>query len=71
MLSLTINGDPKDLVLDTATLSALLDQLKINPKDVVVDCNRVLYKGTDSLQLRDKDVLEIVRYIGGGSSPRV
>ena len=50
------------------TISALLAQHKLRPETVVVEHNRIVPpKGVyDSLEIRDGDQIEIVKFMGGG-----
>lgn len=67
MLSLTINGTPRE-VPGPATLADLLTHLTLDPRQVVVELNREIVRrpylaGT---ALRDGDAVELVHFVGGG-----
>lgn len=67
MLSLTINGAPRE-VPGPATLADLLTHLTLDPRQVVVELNREIVRrpylaGT---ALRDGDAVELVHFVGGG-----
>lgn len=67
-LALTVNGDPRSVAAGT-TLSAYLASLKLDPRLVVVEHNRVILRDRAayaSLVLAEGDVLEIVHFVGGG-----
>jgi thiamine biosynthesis protein ThiS len=50
------------------TLSALLALHKLKPETVVVEHNRVVppKSAYDTLEIRDGDQIEIVKFMGGG-----
>lgn len=67
MVNIVINGDNKKLEKEIS-LFDLLQNLKLDTKKVAIELNREiipksLYKNTD---IKDKDILEIVHFIGGG-----
>lgn len=67
MITIRVNGQPQTLGADL-TLAALLEQLKLDPRRVVVERNRELitaerFPGVD---LHEGDVLELVQFMGGG-----
>lgn len=68
MIQLTINGKPRTIERPISVLE-YLEQLGINPQTVAVEHNGEIVKreryGTTIL--RENDVLEIVRMVGGGS----
>ena len=66
-MQIIVNGENRDLTADT-TVAALLNSLALNAKLVVVQCNEDIVERaafSDTL-LTDGDVLEIVRFVGGG-----
>ena len=65
-MTLTVNGDPRDLP-DGATLTHLLGELNLTPDKVAVEVNRRLVR-TDRYDapLNDGDAVEIVTFVGGG-----
>jgi thiamine biosynthesis protein ThiS len=68
-MRLTINGDEQDIPLQEQSIAGLVAFLGFTPGHVVVECNSVVYKGDDAQYcLQNGDVLEVVRFIGGGSS---
>ncbi len=68
MISLRINGKPVELEAQTPLL-AYLDHLGVNPRAVAVEHNGVIIERDDYPKaiLREGDVVEIVRMVGGGS----
>jgi thiamine biosynthesis protein ThiS len=67
VIALQINGKRVELDQPTALLK-YLDSLGVNQRAVAVEHNGVIVERTDyaSTTLRDGDVLEIVRMVGGG-----
>jgi thiamine biosynthesis protein ThiS len=67
VIALQINGKRVELDQPTALLK-YLDRLGVNQRAVAVEHNGVIVERTDyaSTTLRDGDVLEIVRMVGGG-----
>ena len=66
-MQITVNGEPRDITPD-ATIGTVLQSLGLNPKVTVVQRNddvvpRDEYEVT---RLIDGDVLELVRFVGGG-----
>lgn len=69
LMRLTVNGEEETFQLGERTVQALVRHLGFVPEHVVVECNGTVYKGTDSqAEINDGDILEIVRFVGGGSS---
>jgi thiamine biosynthesis protein ThiS len=66
-MKLKINGEEREIA-DGATLTALLEDLKIRPARVVVERNRevVAREAYGVTRLADGDTLEIVHFVGGG-----
>ena len=66
-MKLQVNGDPME-VAEGATLSMLLEQLKLKPELVVVELNMSILKREElsKAPLKDGDHLEIVHFVGGG-----
>jgi sulfur carrier protein len=64
---ITLNGEPRDVV-PGSTVSALLQELGVNPKIVVVQCNDDIVERTafDATVVQDGDLVELVRFVGGG-----
>ena len=68
-MKITLNGDPHE-VAGPLTLSALLEQLKIDSRRVAVEHNLTVVKRAeyDLTQIREGDEIEIVNFVGGGAS---
>jgi len=68
-MKITLNGDPHE-VAGPLTLSALLEQLKIDSRRVAVEHNLTVVKRAeyDLTQIREGDEIEIVNFVGGGGS---
>ena len=68
-MKITLNGDPHE-VAGPLTLSALLEQLKIDSRRVAVEHNLTVVKRAEYAitQIREGDEIEIVNFVGGGSS---
>ncbi len=66
-MTVTVNGEAHDLTADT-TISALLESLGLNAKTTVVQRNDDIVQQQDhaTTVLSDGDVLELVRFVGGG-----
>jgi sulfur carrier protein len=67
MTELTVNG-VKHTVSDRATVTQLLEALKIVPERVVVEVNLTILKRAEhaSTTLKEGDQVEIVHFVGGG-----
>lgn len=66
MISITLNGEPREIV--PSSVMALLASLDITPNKIAVERNREivpksLFADTD---LCDGDQVEIVQFVGGG-----
>ena len=68
-LQITLNGDAHELV-QSLSVAALLAELDIDPRRVAVEHNLIVLKRDtfDTTQLRDGDEVEIVNFVGGGST---
>ena len=66
-MTITLNGDPFET--DAATVTALLEQLDIDPRRVAVERNFVVVKrdAYGSTAIEAGDHIEIVNFVGGGS----
>ena len=66
---ISLNGDPYELAAPL-TISDLLAHLKIDARRVAVEHNLVVLKRAtfDSVVVREGDQVEIVNFVGGGSS---
>ena len=66
-MTIRVNGEPLE-VAAPITISALLADLKIDPRLVVVEHNLVVIKRDkyDAVVINDGDEIEIVNFVGGG-----
>lgn len=65
-MNVTVNGETRELA-DGTTVSMLLEQLKLLPRNVAVELNRRLLRSEKyATALHDGDALEIVTFVGGG-----
>lgn len=66
---LTINDKEHTFFLETAKISDILDQLKKNPKLLIVEHNGSLYKEDRfrDIDVNNGDRLEVIQFVGGGS----
>ena len=65
-MKVTVNGDDRDLS-DGASVTALLQDLKLTPDKVAVEVNRRLLRSEKYDQpLKEGDVVEVVTFVGGG-----
>ncbi len=66
-MKLTVNGEPAEHT-DGLTVSALLAELKLDPRRVAVERNKDIIRRAhfDKTDLADGDELEIVTLVGGG-----
>jgi thiamine biosynthesis protein ThiS len=64
---ITLNGESRD-VAPGITVTALLEQLGVNPKVVVVQRNDEIVERIDfdATTIHDGDQVELVRFVGGG-----
>ena len=67
-MTLTLNGQTREFDPPVEDLNALLKELDLQGKPVVVELNRepVLPDTYDSVAIKDGDSLEIVRIAAGG-----
>lgn len=65
-MNVIVNGATRELAPETS-VSALLDQLKLSPRNVAVELNKRLLRTQkyDTI-LQDNDSVEIVTFVGGG-----
>ncbi|MBI1992143.1 MAG: sulfur carrier protein ThiS [Candidatus Omnitrophica bacterium] len=70
-MELTVNGEKRE-VPEGTTVSQLLETLGVMPERVVVEVNLTILKRAEypPTILREGDRVEIVRFVGGGSSNR-
>jgi len=66
-MKLTINGEIVN-DLKAGTISALLDELKVQPGRVAVEVNLSVVRKAEfeTFRLHDGDTVEIVNFVGGG-----
>ena len=66
-IKIKVNGKTITIV-DKLTLAKLIDNLKIPLKKVAIELNKeiVKKKRINKIKLNNKDVIEIVHFIGGG-----
>jgi thiamine biosynthesis protein ThiS len=66
-MQITLNGERHELSGEL-TVTALLEQLQVDPRRVAVELNlTVLKRATfDQTVIRDGDEVEIVNFVGGG-----
>ena len=67
-MTLTINGEQRSIPSSRITVRELLGQLELVPETVVVELNRsIVPRGRyQEALVKEGDVLEIVRVVGGG-----
>lgn len=67
-MTLTINGETRDFASDSLTLTALLVELGMEGKPVVVELNRepVLPHEHENTTVKNGDVIEVVMIAAGG-----
>jgi len=66
-MQVTINGENRD-VKEGLTVLALLEDLELQPEAMVVQRNENVIERSDfaTIQLEEGDVIELVRFVGGG-----
>jgi sulfur carrier protein len=66
-MKITVNGETKEVAPKT-TLVSLITGMGLNPDTVVAECDGKIIKRDeyDSLVLQDGNVLELIRFVGGG-----
>jgi sulfur carrier protein len=66
-MTVIVNGRPRELATPS-TVAQLLDLLKLETAQVAVERNRdiVAREVFNTTYLQDGDLLEIVRFVGGG-----
>lgn len=66
MMNLTINGEHQEVA--ATTVLSLLEEMGLNPLVTVVEQNGVIVArpAYREMVLRDGDILELVRIVGGG-----
>jgi sulfur carrier protein len=72
-VTITINGKSRDLagLTGPVALGRVVEALDLKGDRVAVECNGEISPRTEweSVQVKDGDRLEIVHFVGGGSSP--
>jgi sulfur carrier protein len=66
-MKITCNGETKEITPNT-TLVNFIKEMELNPDTVVAECDgRIINRDEyDSLFLQDGNVLELIRFVGGG-----
>jgi len=66
-MQITCNGETKEINANTS-LASFISQLDLNPDTVVAECDGIIIKRDeyDTLILREGNVLELIRFVGGG-----
>ncbi len=66
-MTITLNGKPVELDKEL-TLNEFLALKGLEPEKIVVECNYEIVKRDtwDSIILKEKDNLEVLRFVGGG-----
>jgi len=65
-MKVTLNGEPRELPADTS-IAALLELLKLTPRQVAVELNKRLVKSEKyATPLKEGDTIEVVTFVGGG-----
>ncbi|MDH5680416.1 MAG: sulfur carrier protein ThiS [Spirochaetota bacterium] len=69
-MTLTVNGEAKTLEDASLTINELLEKLDIPVEHIAVEVNRDIVPKARFAEtgLNDGDVIEIVRFVGGGKS---
>jgi thiazole synthase len=67
-LKIRLNGDAYELA-GPITITALLTTLGIDPRRVAVEHNQIVVKrgAYESTRIEERDEVEIVNFVGGGS----
>jgi thiazole synthase len=70
-LTIRLNGEPYELA-GPLTITALLTELGIDPRRVAVEHNQIVVKrgAYESTRIEERDEVEIVNFVGGGSDER-
>jgi sulfur carrier protein len=69
VITITLNGKPRDIE-PPDSVTALLQSLNVNPKQVAVALNGEVVRRADwpATPITHGDAVEIVRAVGGGSA---
>ena len=67
-MEITINGEKRADFASPLTVAELLEQLRINPKSIIVELNLeiVAKNRMNETTVQDGDTIEIIRLVGGG-----
>lgn len=66
-MKITCNGETREIPPDTTLVSFIRD-MGLNPDTVVAECDGRIVKRDeyDTLVLQEGNVLELIRFVGGG-----
>ena len=66
-MKITCNGETKEITSNT-TLASFIRDMDLNPDTVVAECDDRIIKRDeyDTLVLQEGNVLELIRFVGGG-----
>lgn len=66
-MKITCNGETKEITPNTTLISFIRD-INLNPDTVVAECDGRIVKREeyDNLVLSEENVLELIRFVGGG-----
>ena len=66
-MEITCNGETKKITPNTTLISFIRD-MNLNPDTVVAECDGRIVKREeyDNLVLSEENVLELIRFVGGG-----
>ena len=64
----TINGEQRTLSLPEPTPASVVNALHLNPNHVLLEQNKQILKGTATEKLTTQDPIEIIHFVGGGST---
>jgi sulfur carrier protein len=66
-MEITCNGETKEITPNTTLISFIRD-MNLNPDTVVAECDGRIVKREeyDNLVLSEENVLELIRFVGGG-----
>ncbi|MFC1844660.1 sulfur carrier protein ThiS [Thermodesulfobacteriota bacterium] len=66
-MKITCNGETKEITQDTTLMSFIRD-MDLNPDTVVAECDGRIIKRDeyDTLLLAEGNLLELIRFVGGG-----
>ena len=68
-MRIQVNGEPREIPEET-TLAQLVSLLQLKPEQIAIELNRTVVRRVEwsATLLREDDALEIVHFVGGGSS---